>query len=86
MASDLDGVDGPGVIDPPFRVKERKEAQQNFPIRTGETTYPHLQHFIRVLTASGRVWIVIKNTFLPTLTPDCQANGCVPNVLLMSFS
>lgn len=64
MDSDLDAVDGPGVIDPPFRGKERKEAQQNFPIRAGETTYPHLQHSIRVLTASGRVWIVIKNTFL----------------------
>ena len=38
--------------------------QQNFPIRTGETAYLFLQHFIRKLKAGGRAAIVIKNTFL----------------------
>jgi type I restriction enzyme M protein len=49
---------------PPFGGKERKEVQQNFPIRTGETAYLFLQHYIKILKAGGRVGIVIKNTFL----------------------
>jgi len=49
---------------PPFGGKERPEVQQNFPIRTGETAYLFLQHFIRILKAGGRAGIVIKNTFL----------------------
>ena len=44
--------------------KERKEVQQNFPIRTGETAFLFLQHFIKILKAGGRAGIVIKNTFL----------------------
>ena len=47
-----------------FGGKERKEVQQNFPIRTGETAFLFLQHFIKVLKAGGRAGIVIKNTFL----------------------
>ncbi len=43
---------------------ERKEVQQNFPIRTGETAFLFLQHFIRMLKAGGRAGVVIKNTFL----------------------
>jgi type I restriction enzyme M protein len=38
--------------------------QQNFPIRTGETAFLFLQHFIKRLKAGGRAAIVIKNTFL----------------------
>ena len=38
--------------------------QQNFPIRTGETAFLFLQHFIRMLKAGGRAAIVLKNTFL----------------------
>jgi type I restriction enzyme M protein len=38
--------------------------QQNFPIRTGETAFLFLQHFIKSLRAGGRAGIVIKNTFL----------------------
>jgi type I restriction enzyme M protein len=49
---------------PPFGGKERKEVQQNFPIRTGETAYLFLQHYIKILKAGGRAGIVIKNTFL----------------------
>ncbi len=52
------------LANPPFGGTERKEVQQNFPIRTGETAFLFLQHFIKVLKAGGRAGIVIKNTFL----------------------
>ncbi|WP_298702916.1 N-6 DNA methylase [uncultured Brevundimonas sp.] len=52
------------LANPPFGGKERKEVQQNFPIRSGETAFLFLQHFIKVLKAGGRAGIVIKNTFL----------------------
>ncbi len=39
---------------PPFGGKERKEVQQNFPIKTGETAFLFLQHFIKSLKAGGR--------------------------------
>jgi type I restriction enzyme M protein len=52
------------LANPPFGGKERKEVQQNFPIRTGETAFLFLQHFIKSLKAGGRAGVVIKNTFL----------------------
>jgi len=52
------------LANPPFGGKERKEVQQNFPIRTGETAFLFLQHFIKMLKAGGRAGVVIKNTFL----------------------
>ncbi len=52
------------LANPPFGGKERKEVQQNFPIKTGETAFLFLQHFIKMLKAGGRAAIVIKNTFL----------------------
>lgn len=52
------------LANPPFGGKERKEIQQNFPIKTGETAFLFLQHFIKMLKAGGRAGIVIKNTFL----------------------
>ncbi|MDY0065469.1 MAG: N-6 DNA methylase [Steroidobacteraceae bacterium] len=52
------------LANPPFGGHERKEVQQNFRIRTGETAFLFLQHFIRVLKAGGRGAVVIKNTFL----------------------
>lgn len=52
------------LSNPPFGGKERKEVQQNFPIKTGETAFLFLQHFIKSLKAGGRAGIVIKNTFL----------------------
>ncbi len=52
------------LANPPFGGQERKEVQQNFPIRTGETAFLFLQHFIKILRAGGRGGIVIKNTFL----------------------
>ena len=52
------------LANPPFGAKERAEVQQNFPIKTGETAYLFLQHFIKYLRAGGSAGIVIKNTFL----------------------
>jgi type I restriction enzyme M protein len=52
------------LANPPFGGHERNEVQQNFPIRTGETAFLFLQHFIKIVKAGGRGGIVIKNTFL----------------------
>jgi type I restriction enzyme M protein len=52
------------LANPPFGGKERKEIQQNFPIKTGETAFLFLQHFIKMLRVGGRAGVVIKNTFL----------------------
>lgn len=52
------------LANPPFGGKERDEVQQNFPIRTGETAYLFMQHFIKYMKAGGKAGIVIKNTFL----------------------
>jgi len=52
------------LANPPFGGKERREVQQNFPIRPGETAFLFLQHFIKMLKAGGRAGVVIKNTFL----------------------
>ncbi len=64
--SDIQDRDRYDVIlaNPPFGGKERKEVQQNFPIKTGETAFLFLQHFIKALRAGGRAAVVIKNTFL----------------------
>src|ERR1700681_2446961 len=55
------------LANPPFGGKERPEVQQNFPIRTSETAYLFLQHFIKILKAGGNGGIVIKNTFLSNM-------------------
>lgn len=52
------------LANPPFGGSERIEVQENFPIRTSETAYLFLQHFIKILKAGGRCGVVIKNTFL----------------------
>lgn len=52
------------LANPPFGGKERKGVQQNFPIKTGETAFLFLQHFIKILKVGGRAAVVIKNTFL----------------------
>ena len=52
------------LANPPFGGKERAEVQQNFPIKTGETAYLFLQHFMKILRAGGSAGIVIKSTFL----------------------
>ncbi len=64
--SDIQEKDRYNIIlaNPPFGGKERKEVQQNFTIKTGETAFLFLQHFIKSLKAGGKAAIVIKNTFL----------------------
>lgn len=64
--ADIQDKDRMDVIlaNPPFGGKERKEVQQNFAIKTGETAFLFLQHFIKMLKAGGRAGVVIKNTFL----------------------
>lgn len=64
--SDIQEKDRYDIIlaNPPFGGKERAEIQQNFPIKTGETAYLFLQHFIKILRAGGSAGVVIKNTFL----------------------
>jgi len=52
------------LANPPFGGKERAEVQQNFPIKTGETAFAFLQHFIKILKAGGKAGVIIKNTFL----------------------
>lgn len=64
--SDIQEKDRYDIIlaNPPFGGKERTEVQQNFPIKTGETAFLFLQHFIKILRAGGKAAVVIKNTFL----------------------
>ena len=52
------------LANPPFGGAERQDVQQNFPIKTSETGYMFMQHFVKMLKAGGRAGIVIKNTFL----------------------
>lgn len=52
------------LANPPFGGKERSEVQQNFTIKTSETSYLFMEHFIKHLRVGGRAGIVIKNTFL----------------------
>jgi type I restriction enzyme M protein len=51
------------LANPPFGGKERAEVQQNFDIKTSETAFLFMQHFIKSLKAGGRAAVVIKNTF-----------------------
>src|SRR5205823_2270451 len=71
------------MANPPFGGKERKEVQQNFPIRTGETAFLFLQHFIKMLKAGGRGGVVIKNTFLSN---NDNASTSLRKLLLESCS
>ena len=52
------------LANPPFGGAERGEVLQNFDLRTSETAYMFMQHFIKMLKTGGRAGIVIKNTFL----------------------
>ena len=52
------------LANPPFGGSEQVEIQENFPIRTSETAYLFLQHFIKMLRKGGKCGVVIKNTFL----------------------
>jgi type I restriction enzyme M protein len=63
---DIQNKDRVDVIlaNPPFGGGEQTQVQENFPIKSGETAYLFLQHFIKKLKVGGRAGIIIKNTFL----------------------
>ena len=42
------------LANPPFGAGIGREIQQNFPIKTGETAFLFLQHFIKILKAGGK--------------------------------
>ena len=52
------------LANPPFGGNERGEVLQNFEIRSSETAYMFMQHFVKMLKANGWAGIVKKNTFL----------------------
>lgn len=52
------------LANPPFGAATQDSDIQNFPIKTSETAYLFMQHFIKILKAGGSAGIVIKNTFL----------------------
>ncbi len=52
------------LANPPFGAATQSTVVQNFPIKTSETAYLFMQHFIKSLKAGGNAGIVIKNTFL----------------------
>jgi type I restriction enzyme M protein len=83
--SDIQDKDRYDVVlaNPPFGGKERSEVQQNFPIKTGETAYLFLQHFMKVLRAGGSAGIVIKSTFLSNMD---NASVAIRQELLTNFN
>jgi type I restriction enzyme M protein len=52
------------LANPPFGGSERKEVRETYPVKTGETAFLFLQHFMAMLKPGGRGAVVIKNTFL----------------------
>ena len=52
------------LANPPFGGGEQTQVQENFPIKSGETAYLFLQHFIKKLKIGGRAAVIIKNSFL----------------------
>jgi type I restriction enzyme M protein len=52
------------LANPPFGGSMRAEIKEQFPIKSGETAYLFMQHFMKKLKTGGRAAIVIKNTFL----------------------
>ncbi len=64
--ADIEEKDRYDVIlaNPPFGTNKNKQLQQNFPVKSSESAYMFMQHFIESLKAGGRAAIVIKNTFL----------------------
>ena len=52
------------LANPPFGSNKNKQLQQNFPVKSSESAYMFMQHFVESLKGGGRAAIVIKNTFL----------------------
>ncbi|MDX8353952.1 N-6 DNA methylase [Cognatiyoonia sp. IB215182] len=64
--ADIEEKDRHNVIlaNPPFGTNKNRQLQQNFPVKSSESAYMFMQHFIESLKAGGRAGVVIKNTFL----------------------
>jgi type I restriction enzyme M protein len=64
--SDIQEKDRYNVVlaNPPFGGKERPEVQQNFPIRSEETAYLFLQHFIKILISTAGIFVSPPAHFL----------------------
>ncbi len=56
------------LANPPFGGGERNEVQQNFPIRTGETAFLFLQHFIKMLKVGRRDLLLADAAVTPAAT------------------
>jgi type I restriction enzyme M protein len=52
------------LANPPFGTNKNKQLQLNFPVKSSESAYMFMQHFIESLKGGGRAAVVIKNTFL----------------------
>ena len=52
------------LANPPFGGNKNKQLQQNFPVKSSESAYMFMQHFVESLKGGGRAAMVIKNTFL----------------------
>ena len=52
------------LANPPFGGNKNKQLQQNFPVKSSESAYMFMQHFVESLKGGGRAAVIIKNTFL----------------------
>ena len=52
------------LANPPFGRNANTQLQQNFPVKSSESAYMFMQHFVESLKGGGRAAVVIKNTFL----------------------
>jgi type I restriction enzyme M protein len=52
------------LSNPPCGGREHGEVQYNFPIRTSETSFLFLQHFLKMLKPGGRAGVVVPRRFL----------------------
>jgi type I restriction enzyme M protein len=66
------------LANPPFGGKERQEVQQNFPIKTGETAFLFMQHFIKSLKAGGHMPIPPCQRHPGQRTRSGEAGHCRP--------
>ena len=72
------------LANPTFGGSDRVEVKEHFPIRTSETAYLFLRHFIKILRVGGRCGIVIKSIFLRN-TDNAAWLTNTPGYFLKSF-
>lgn len=71
------------LANPPFGGSMRAEIKEQFPIKSGETAYLFMQHFMKKLKTGGRAAIIIKNTFLSN---SDNASVALRKELLLKFN